>query len=356
VLVVGLVTFFCMGQADGWYAGLANGIFLGLLSIPLSSIFGTGRKKEMQSGTTHTKSWHTSMPMPMRHLRNGTLNGIACGLTSIIAVLINARGPGHASFAFLLSLGIRDSLRNTLLGSLLSFLLVNNDGFIHRAEVISWSWKNFWRGLKNLKSLIYILLIGIIVGLIFASKQLLRGNMITAISMGVSTGVLVATSTYVIYTCIRSISSEHLPDQCRFRPNEGIKRSLNHGLIFGIVGIFSAIFLSVVTSMLVFVSTYGLKSSILLASVHLGLSNARLLAPCAGLLTWLLSGGLAFLQHSVLRLVLRCTGVFPLKLSRFLNYAADSVLLHKVGGGYIFIHRLLLEYFVSLDPRGQPPE
>ena len=33
----------------------------------------------------------------------------------------------------------------------------------------------------------------------------------------------------------------------------------------------------------------------------------------------------------------------------FLNSCAERILLRKVGGGYIFVHRLLLEYFASLD-------
>lgn len=33
----------------------------------------------------------------------------------------------------------------------------------------------------------------------------------------------------------------------------------------------------------------------------------------------------------------------------FLDYAAERILLRKVGGGYIFVHRLLLEYFASAD-------
>jgi TM2 domain-containing membrane protein YozV len=32
----------------------------------------------------------------------------------------------------------------------------------------------------------------------------------------------------------------------------------------------------------------------------------------------------------------------------FLDYAAERIFLHKVGGGYSFYHRLLREYFVSL--------
>ncbi|HEY0601910.1 MAG TPA: hypothetical protein VGD58_03320 [Herpetosiphonaceae bacterium] len=31
----------------------------------------------------------------------------------------------------------------------------------------------------------------------------------------------------------------------------------------------------------------------------------------------------------------------------FLDFAAQCILLRKVGGGYIFIHRLLLDYFAK---------
>jgi hypothetical protein len=40
----------------------------------------------------------------------------------------------------------------------------------------------------------------------------------------------------------------------------------------------------------------------------------------------------------------------PLRYVRFLDHAARLNLLHKVGGGYIFIHRSLQEYFAPLDP------
>jgi hypothetical protein len=40
----------------------------------------------------------------------------------------------------------------------------------------------------------------------------------------------------------------------------------------------------------------------------------------------------------------------PLNYARFLGYAAKRVLLCKVGGGYMFVHQLLLEHFAVLDP------
>jgi len=35
---------------------------------------------------------------------------------------------------------------------------------------------------------------------------------------------------------------------------------------------------------------------------------------------------------------------------RFLDYCVDRIFLRRVGGGYIFIHRLLQEHFAVLTP------
>jgi hypothetical protein len=55
------------------------------------------------------------------------------------------------------------------------------------------------------------------------------------------------------------------------------------------------------------------------------------------------------ISHLALRLVLGASEALPLRLITFLDAAADRVLLRKVGGGYIFVHRLLLEHFVDMD-------
>lgn len=43
----------------------------------------------------------------------------------------------------------------------------------------------------------------------------------------------------------------------------------------------------------------------------------------------------------------------PLRYAAFLDYAADCLFLRKVGGGYMFIHRMLLDYFASLGNAGE---
>jgi hypothetical protein len=75
-----------------------------------------------------------------------------------------------------------------------------------------------------------------------------------------------------------------------------------------------------------------------------------------GLIFGLLFGGAAFIKHFVLRWFLWRGGSMPWNYPRFLDNAADLILLRKVGGGYIFVHRLLLEYFASLDMTLTPDE
>jgi hypothetical protein len=51
----------------------------------------------------------------------------------------------------------------------------------------------------------------------------------------------------------------------------------------------------------------------------------------------------AFVHHFAARFLLWLTGCLPWNLVAFLDEAAERLLLHKVGGNSIFIHRLLLE-------------
>jgi hypothetical protein len=73
----------------------------------------------------------------------------------------------------------------------------------------------------------------------------------------------------------------------------------------------------------------------------------------AGVTAWVVAGymggGLFVIRHSVLRLALWLRGSAPLNYVPFLDYAVERLFLRKVGGGYIFLHRMLLEYFAMLE-------
>jgi hypothetical protein len=67
-----------------------------------------------------------------------------------------------------------------------------------------------------------------------------------------------------------------------------------------------------------------------------------------GLITGLFFGGRTVIRHFTLRYLLFREGYVPWRYADFLDHAAERIFLRKVGGGYIFIHRLLMEYFASL--------
>jgi hypothetical protein len=88
-----------------------------------------------------------------------------------------------------------------------------------------------------------------------------------------------------------------------------------------------------------------------------GLLTGLLLGVFLGLFAIIWYGGLEVIRHYILRLILWYTGGTPFKFVRFLDYATERIFLQKVGSGYIFIHRLLLEHFAAMDETmGDPPE
>jgi DNA polymerase III delta prime subunit len=115
------------------------------------------------------------------------------------------------------------------------------------------------------------------------------------------------------------------------RPNEGIRRSAGNALRFGLlVGVLALILSVLVLPNPVEGLLYGLVNSITL-----------------GYAIWLAYGGFAVVQHWLLRRVLETDGAIPRNYAAFLDTAVRLIFLRGVGGGYIFVHRYLLEYFAE---------
>jgi hypothetical protein len=117
-------------------------------------------------------------------------------------------------------------------------------------------------------------------------------------------------------------------------PNQGIWRSARHAVQVGIaLGLISG------SVFALFVAPIGLS-----AMVSVLVLNILTLGPIFALSF----GGYACLSHLALRIVLWRSGAIPWNYAAFLDYCVGRVFLRKVGGGYIFVHRLLLEYFAAL--------
>lgn len=62
---------------------------------------------------------------------------------------------------------------------------------------------------------------------------------------------------------------------------------------------------------------------------------------------FLIYGGFTVLMHDVLRLWLAVRTPLPFNLEGMLERAVELGLLRRVGGGYMFLHRTLLDHFAD---------
>jgi serine/threonine protein kinase/DNA polymerase III delta prime subunit len=136
----------------------------------------------------------------------------------------------------------------------------------------------------------------------------------------------------------------------RMLPGEGIRRSARNALL--------ALLLSAITItpflllafalFFAFLKRKGGSVFVLMLAAVYGVRLSRIPVQLA-----LNKGGIFCIQHYLTRSLLWLNGIAPLKYTRFLDYATDCVFLRKVGGGYIFIHRLLMEHFAESYRSGQ---
>ena len=209
--------------------------------------------------------------------------------------------------------------------------LVN--GEIEPAEKVSWSWANVKQKLVD------SLFSGFKIGLFFVLLTILLSIVSILLSFGLHTGAVFGLNSSLSSLLTAGIiimlgggllliiqsgwTSELLDERLLIRPNQGIWRSGRHSLVVG----------------LIFGGVGGLTFSFLANPVD-GLVCGWIL----GLAVGLLNGGMACIKHALLRCCLWRAGVIPWNYTRFLDYGAERMFLHKVGGGYLFVHRLLLEY------------
>jgi MFS family permease len=67
-----------------------------------------------------------------------------------------------------------------------------------------------------------------------------------------------------------------------------------------------------------------------------------------GLTFCLMISTITLIKHLALRFVLVKNKFLPQHLIPFLDHCVDLIFLRRVGGGYIFVHRLLMEHFAEM--------
>jgi hypothetical protein len=227
--------------------------------------------------------------------------------------------------------GVAYGLYQASIQTLFCGVLGKLDREIRPAEVVVWSWTSTKQRLIGFA--VGGLLIGLALGLIFLPDLGLISAMLLGLIFGLTLGLLGA--------IVGGLSHHVLNQHDLTTPNQGIRRSARHSIFLGVsCGCTSGLLIGLIFSPLVGPidgALYGLIAGITIGEV-------------IGLRT----GGIACIQHLILRFLLRHLGYIPWHYAKFLDYATERILLRKVGGGYIFTHRLLLDYLATCDsPSGE---
>ena len=131
-------------------------------------------------------------------------------------------------------------------------------------------------------------------------------------------------------------------------PNQGIHRSAWNTLVVGLVGgLVGGLVFGLGGGLVVGLHRLQVGGDVLIYVLGAWLVFGVAGGLVVGLGGGLNAGGQVCLQHLVLRLLLVRYSSAPWDYAKFLDHAAERILLRRVGGGYIFIHRMLLEYFAA---------
>ncbi|HEX3641956.1 MAG TPA: hypothetical protein VHV10_11755, partial [Ktedonobacteraceae bacterium] len=306
---------------------LRLGLSLGLSALLLQVLLRTSSQtSSLLTIPQKSRDFSWRLLIARTEIYNGMLAGLLVGMSTGLSI-----GPSYGLLGGLLG-GLNLVLSFGLVGGFLSILFIGKVPEIQPADQLVWSWKSLGKSLFSKRHISTTLGIFILIGLIIGLSTGLRAGLIGGLSLGLSYWLLLG--------LFQGISSETVEHHQRIVPNQGIRRSLSNGLILGLVSAAIIEPLCFLIPGLIWEMRYGLS---------VGPSIGLVMAPSTGLLVGLLSGGLVYLRHYTMRFLLWREGSIPWKFPEFLDEAARHILLRKIGGGYIFIHRMFLDYIASLD-------
>jgi hypothetical protein len=247
-----------------------------------------------------------------------------------------------------LSAGLHDALSYGLLSLAISALSAVLRRGVHLAERLEWTWESVQRSLATPRRLRSTLTLVSLLFVLFGSGQGLGAGLHQGLNQALSQGLSWGPGCWLLLVLFQAVSYRRVDNRDRHAFNRGIRASFSHSLVMGIIGALLVGCMSVLALEL----SYGLHDVLVPwlgdpAGSGPELNHIWLFIMSGGLLAGLLSGGLAVLRHSILRLLLWRAGLFPWKVYPFLQGAVARMLLLPLGAGYIFAHRQLLEYLAS---------
>lgn len=207
-----------------------------------------------------------------------------------------------------------------LIFGLIVWRIVGRRDWAEPVDKLHWSWPKARQGL--IFGLSFGLVAGLIGRLIGGLIGGLVGGLIGGLGGGLSGGLRGGLSSSAI--------------ENRSTPVAGIGASIRNAAIVGLSAwlIFGLIVVLIIGPVV---------------GVIFGLGFGLIIGLIFGLSFGLGYGGGFTLSHFSLRWLLYRSDCIPWDIISFLDYCTERIFLRKVGGGYIFIHRMLMEHFAEMD-------
>ena len=241
-------------------------------------------------------------PAPTARARNNHLRRRAVVVCLAVGVLTTAVVARFGSLPLALSWSLAEAVMYATASRYLYGVSYGTE--IRTYETLGWSWSQAFGG-----ALIGLLLAAaaeLLETLLFGYNGVLR----TFLTLGLATFLLGGLTGNRIET--------------KNRPNQGIHLSARNALL---------------AALLVALPLGGLTWLLR------GGAPAVLTALLAGMVVFALFGGSSVGKHYFVRLLLAYRKTIPFRLSAVLDNACRLVLVRRVGGGFMFLHRLLQTYF-----------
>jgi eukaryotic-like serine/threonine-protein kinase len=318
--------------------GLSIGLFLGIIDLLRLELF---------------NKWSIlrRFPKPWWSAINVGLVSLIIGLTIELIVI-----PIIGTYDSLISGWIIGPIAGFIFGLRGSRDRPNKD--IQTVEALHWSWLKALKG--GLMGGMLAGLLGLISGFLFglSGGRNLLVNMssvqFAGLSSGLRVGLIYGLFGILIGGPIAVVFSGLTQEIVKTKSfaNQGIWLSIRNAIFSGMIVSLvlpTILWLILGLSFRLISGILGRQLSGLGDLLVVGLIVWMLFGPILGLLSALWFGGFDVIQHCVLRLLLTVRGHTPGNYAHFLDYAVNRIFLQKVGGGYRFIHRLLLEHFADMD-------
>jgi eukaryotic-like serine/threonine-protein kinase len=323
-LLIGMVLWVVAGrQLEGILAAILSGLFGGIISGLLRGMAVVRRDTDgAQPDTIEEKAQRVS------GIKQSLIIGGSVGLVTWIIQFLSETTSGDIVIPIL-----KATIGAIIYGAVFSVIFrsggqdlrLAND--IQTTETLNWSWGSARQGVMNGAAL--AVAIAAVLGLILILNPGSRAE-----------ALLLVLGIPLVNALLGGLRGAEIPT--KIVPNQGIRQSRKNALIVGLLFGSGGILISLVIWLVTIVSAKPTEED--LGAVWLiGLEIGVLFA----LLGAFRYGGLASLQHYTLRFLLAQQASITWNCARFLDYATERVFLQKVGAGYRFTHRLLLDYFAD---------